>query len=284
MQITIIGVGLIGGSFALALKQRALAGRVIGCDRPQVLERAHALGVIDDGIAEPEAAIRGSDVVLLATPVGTILDLIERIGPLLSPDALLTDVGSTKAEIVAKARAVFGNDAGMRFLPGHPLAGKEHGGVDHADANLFAGATWLFTPIAADAAATHVVGPPSAAEFLKLLEALGARPTFLDAALHDRLCAFISHLPQMASTALAAALLDEFRDTPELLKLGGSALHDMTRLAHSPYSVWRDIALTNSGYIEQALLRLEQRLAQIRENLRTRELEAEFARAREFPK
>ncbi len=279
MQVTVIGTGLIGGSFALALKKRGLAARVVGCDRPPVLERARQIGAIDDAVAEPEAAIRGSDVVLLATPVGVILDLIERIGPLLPPPALLTDTGSTKLEIVAKARAVFGQDAAIRFLPGHPMAGKELGGLEYADANLFDGATWMLTPVSGD-----VAQPPSAAAFLKLLESLAIRPMFLDAALHDRLCAFISHLPQMVSTALAATLLDEFRDHPDLLQLAGRALHDMTRLAQSPYSVWRDIALTNSANIEAALLRLEQRLAHIRENLRTRDLESEFSRAQEFPK
>ncbi len=278
-QITIIGTGLIGGSFALALKKRGLGVRVIGCDRPPVLERARARGAIDDAVVEPEAAIAGSELVLLATPVGAILDLIERIGPLLPPQTLLTDTGSTKAEIVNKARAIFGNDADARFLPGHPMAGKEHGGIEHADAELFSGATWILTPVSADTAR-----PPSAAAFLDLLAALGARPMFFDAALHDRLCAYISHLPQLVSTALAASLLDEFRDDPRLLNLGGRALHDMTRLAQSPYSVWRDITLTNSANIEAALLCLEQRLAHLRENLRRRELESEFSRAREFPK
>jgi prephenate dehydrogenase len=298
MQITIIGVGLIGGSFARALKQRGLAGRIVGCDRPEVLERALGMAAIDEAVAEPEAAIKNSQLILLATPVGAILDLIERLGPLLPPGALLTDVGSTKAEIVAKARAVFGDAAGKRFLPGHPMAGKEHGGIEHADADLFTGAGWMLTPIcsagvsptergAGVSPAGPVGVPPASAPvqmFLDLLHRLDIRPLFMDAALHDRLCAWISHLPQMVSTALAAALVEEFRDDPALLALGGRALRDMTRLAQSPYSVWRDIALTNAGNIQDALLRLEQRLAHIRETLRTRELEAEFSRARELPK
>ncbi len=279
MQLTIIGTGLIGGSFARAVKTRGLAAHIVGCDRPAVLERARATGAIDEAITEPEAAVKGSDLVLLATPVGAILDLLERVGPLLPLHALLTDTGSTKMEILAKARAVFGSEADARFLPGHPLAGKEHGGLEHADPDLFVGATWLLTPVSADLAQ-----PPSGVPFLDLLQSLGARPMFLDAALHDRLCAFISHLPQMISTALAATLLDEFRDDPALLQIGGRALRDMTRLAQSPYSMWRDIALTNSANIEAALLRLEQRLARLRENLRTRELESEFSRARELPK
>ncbi len=279
MQITIIGVGLIGGSFAMALKKRRLAGRVIGCDRAAVVERARQMGAIDDGIQQPEAAISDSQTVLLATPVGAIIDMIERVGPLLSPDVLLTDVGSTKAEIVAKARAVFGGEAGNRFLGGHPMAGKEHGGVESADAELFAGAGWALTPVTAAGAGQ----PPAMVEqFIGLLEGVGARPIFMAPALHDRLCAWVSHLPQMLATALAAEVAEEFHDTPDLLSMGGRSLREMTRLAQSPYSVWRDIALTNSSNIEEVLLRLEQRLAHIRENLRTRELEAEFQRARKI--
>ncbi len=274
MQITIIGVGLIGGSFALAVKERGLAECVVGCDRPQVLARARQLGAIDNAVAEPEAAIRGSDVVLLATPVGAILDLIERVGPLMSAGSILADVGSTKAEIVARARAVFGAGSGERFVPGHPMAGKEHGGIDEADAKLFDGARWIITPAQPGGAVPQ--------RFLEFLQKLNVRPVIMDAALHDRLCAWISHLPQMVSTALAAALVEEFRDEPALLELAGKALRDMTRLAHSPYSTWRDIALTNTENIQDALLRLEQRLAHIRENLRTRELEAEFAVARKI--
>ncbi len=276
-QITIIGVGLIGGSFALAVKQRGLAERVVGCDRPQVLERAQQLGVIDEAVAEPEAALKGSDLVLLATPVGAILDLIERVGPLMVPGTLLTDVGSTKVEVVARARNVFGSDAGERFVPGHPMAGKEHGGIEQAEAKLFEGAAWIVTPAQAGAALVPQ-------QFLELLQKLGARSIVMDAARHDRLCAWISHLPQMVSTALGAVLVEEFCNDPELLQIGGRALREMTRLAQSPYSMWRDIALTNSENIQDALLRMEQRLAHIRENLRTRELEAEFAEARKLGK
>ncbi len=278
MQITIIGVGLIGGSFALALKKRKLAGRIVGCDRPAVLERARAVGAIDEACEEPEAAVQGSSLVLLATPVGAILDMIERVGPLMPPDALLTDTGSTKQEIAAKARDVFGADVARRFLPGHPLAGKEHGGIEYAEPDLFEGAVWALTP-------------PSDAEmgdgakaFLDLVRGVGATIRQIDPVTHDRVCAFTSHLPQLLSTALAAALVDEFRDDLSLLTIGGRGLRDMSRLAQSPYSLWRDIALTNSANIERALFRLEEHLSHIRENLQTRELETEFLRAQRLPK
>jgi prephenate dehydrogenase len=270
-QITIVGTGLMGGSFALALKARGFAGQIVGCDREPVLARAKAAGAVDACVADPVQAARGSQVILLATPVGAILDLIERIGPVLPENTLLTDVGSTKSDIAARAQAVFGAKAAVRFLPGHPMAGKERSGIEQADAGLFQNTVWLVTPLPGQDLEAGLRG-----EFLELVRGIGARVVTLDLARHDRFCAWISHLPQMLSTALAATVLDELGDDPELLAIGGRALRETTRIAASPYSMWRDIALTNTKNIEEALARLEQRLAHIRENLRTPELKAEF--------
>lgn len=275
-QITVIGTGLIGGSFALAVREAGFHGRVVGCDREPVLAQARQRHIIDDSFADPADAARGSDVILLATPVGSIIDLIERIGPTVPPGSLLTDVGSTKLEIAARARAVFGQEAGRRFLPGHPMAGKEQGGIEHADAELFRGAVWITTPLGETASA--------AAAFLEMVASCGARVLSLEPERHDRLCAWLSHLPQMVSTALAASLAEEFGGDPQALELAGPALRDMTRTAASPYAMWRDIALTNGGNLQEALLQLEQRLAHLRENLSTRELEAEFDLANTFRK
>jgi prephenate dehydrogenase len=278
-RITIIGTGLIGGSFGLALKKRRFPGRIVGCDRAPVLERAHKLGAIDEGHTHPSDAVRGSQVVLLATPVGAILDLIQTLGPALPAKTLLTDVGSTKAEVVACARKVFGRTANRRFLAGHPMAGKEQCGVEHADADLFQGAAWLLTPLAGQNLDAGLCG-----EFLAWVEKIGAKIGNLNPERHDRLCAWISHLPQMISTALAAALVDEFGEDAPLLEAGGRALREMTRISSSPYSMWRDIALTNKGNLRDALQSLEQRLAHIRENLDTRELAVEFERAHHLKK
>ena len=276
-QITIIGTGLIGGSLALALKKRAFAVRVVGCDKEDVLAKAQARGAIDASVADPALAAAGSDVAVLAAPVGQIMDLLERIGPQLAPQAFLTDVGSTKVDILARARSVFGAEAPRRFLGGHPMAGKEHSGIEHADAGLFQGAPWLFTPQAGQRIDEGVSG-----EFVGLVKRAGAKPVVLDAGRHDRLCAWVSHLPQMLSTALAAAMEEEFGDDADLQAVSGRALRDMTRLAASPYAMWRDIALTNSSNLEAALLKLEQKLAHVRENLRTAELREEFERAKKF--
>ena len=278
-QITIIGTGLIGGSLALALRKKRFAGRIVGCDREGTLERARMRGAIDDGTVNPGDAVRGAQLVVLATPVLAIVDLIERVGPVLPAKALLTDVGSTKAVVVERALKTFGKSAGKRFLAGHPMAGKELSGVDYADADLFLNAVWFLSPLPGQNLNEGVI-----AEFAGWIDAIGARIAMLPAEDHDRLCAWISHVPQMMSTALAAALVDEFGAEAPLLPAGGRALQEMTRISASPYSMWRDVAISNKKNLESALWKVEQRLAHIRENLATRELAEEFERAHELRK
>jgi prephenate dehydrogenase len=273
-QITIIGTGLIGGSFALALRKRKFAGRIVGCDRESALKRAKMCGVIDNGFSEPADAVRGSQLVLLATPVLAIVDLIGRLGPALPATTLLTDVGSTKAAVAEQALSVFGKNAPKRFLAGHPMAGKESSGVEFADAELFQNAVWFLTPLPGQKLQEGLF-----AEFVGWIDQIGARVAMLPPEDHDRLCAWISHLPQMISTALAAALVEEFGEEAPLLPAGGRALREMTRISASPYSMWRDIAISNKKNIEDALFKVEQRLAHIRENLSTRQLAEEFEHA-----
>jgi prephenate dehydrogenase len=278
-QITIIGTGLIGGSLGLALKKRKFAGRIIGCDREATLGRARNCGAIDAGFADPGDAVRGSQLVVLATPVLAIVDLIERVGPVLAADALLTDVGSTKAAVAERALKVFGKNAGKRFLAGHPMAGKELSGVDYADADLFQKAVWFLTPLP-----DQNLNEGLFAEFAGWIDQIGARIAMLPPNEHDRLCAWISHLPQMISTALAATLVEEFGEEAPLLPAGGRALQEMTRISASPYSMWRDVAITNKKNLEDALWKVEQRLAHIRENLGTRQLAEEFELAHQLRK
>ena len=273
-QITIIGTGLIGGSVALALKKKRFAGRIVGCDRESVLDRARKRGAIDDGSSNPGDAVRGSQLVVLATPVLAIVDLIERVGPVLPANALLTDVGSTKAAVAERSVKVFGKKARQRFLAGHPMAGKELSGVDYADADLFQNAVWFLTPLPGQNLHEGLF-----AEFAGWIDQIGAHIAMLPPDEHDRLCAWISHLPQMISTALAAALVEEFGEDAPLLPTGGRALREMTRISASPYSMWRDVAISNKKNLEDALLKLEQRLAHIRENLGTRQLAQEFEQA-----
>jgi prephenate dehydrogenase len=281
-QVTIVGTGLIGGSLGLALRHRGI--RVIGSDKPRVLAKAQEMGAIDAGIENPARACVSSDVVILAANVGGIIDSIENLGPMLPRNVLLTDVGSTKIEVLKRAKAVFGASAKSRFLGGHPMSGKELSGVENADSSLFSGTTWIFTGDSEQISDT-------AREYIALIASLGTHIIHLSAEQHDRLVAWTSHLPQMLSTAFAAVLQDEAELEKEthvtraqMQEVGGRALREMTRIAASPYSMWRDIALTNATNIEDAILKLEQRLTHIRENLRTPELRAEFERAARFKK
>jgi prephenate dehydrogenase len=282
-QLTIVGTGLIGGSLGLALKQRGFAGRIVGCDRPEVLERAKDRGVIDAGEASAEKAVNGSDIVILAVPVTSIIDHIARLGPILPPDALLTDTGSTKAEIVRQADRIFGNNASQRFLAGHPLAGKERGGIGRAEANLFSGATWVLTP---PSGTLSLVSPEFVrgrhGEWIELLESIGARIVVLDPERHDKLCTYTSHLPQLVSTALASTVVDATENDAAVPAVAGGGIRGMVRLAKDDYPMWRDVALTNTRNLHDALLQMEQKLAHIRENLKSRQLQEEFDRAHEL--
>ena len=248
-----------------------------------MLVQAEEQCAIDYGKTDVVGACAGSQLVLLATPIGAIIDLLEKLGPVLPPDCLITDTGSTKAEIILRAQQVFGEASQRRFLPGHPIAGKELGGIENADAALFAGATWVLTPQGGSSAAVRpefTSGLHGA--FGRLLDQIGANVVMLTAERHDRLCAYLSHLPQMLSTALAACVVDAIGDDQARDLLAGRAFREMTRVAASPYSMWRDIALTNTTNLSDVLLQLEQKLAHIRENLRTRALQEEFDRAHEL--
>jgi prephenate dehydrogenase len=273
-QITIIGTGLIGGSLGLALRKNGFRGQIVGCDQLKVLAHAKRMGAIHKAISDPVKACNGSDVVVLATPVGTIIELIERLAPALSSATLVTDVGSTKAQVVWRAQKSLGSKTAQQFLAGHPMAGKENSGIELADANLFHGAVWFLTPVPG-----QKIKAGRIAEYVAWIKKIGARIEILDPDAHDQLCAWISHVPQMISTALAATLVSEYSESAPLLESGGRALREMTRIAASPYSMWRDIALTNKTQIAEALQKLEQELAHIRENLGTRELELAFEQA-----
>jgi prephenate dehydrogenase len=276
-QITIVGTGLIGGSLGLALRKYGFTGTIVGCDKPEAQRLALERGAIDRADGDLHRAVAGSDVIVLATPVGCILSQFEQIAPTLPPSTLITDTGSTKQKFVERARMIFGAEACKRVLPGHPMAGKEFGGIDHADADLFQGAVWLITPIVTDYQYTALQE-----EFTALLSSIGARVIMLDPERHDFVCAWISHLPQMISTALTSVLHEELGDDETVTQIGGRALREMTRIAHSPYSMWRDIALTNSENIEDVMLRFEQQMTHLRENLRGPGLREMFERANKF--
>jgi prephenate dehydrogenase len=278
-RIFIIGTGLIGVSTGLALRAAGFGGRIDGWDTSQ-LEMASAvqMGAIDGRAAGRDSALelaQLADVIVLAVPVLAIKDWMQQLAPVLRAGQLVTDVGSTKLEIVELAQALFGGDASAVFLPGHPMAGKESGGALLAEAGLFDGAMWLFTPTSTEMTALEK-------DWRGWVGCFGSRMLDMDATRHDEMCAWVSHLPQMLSTALAALLEDKFGDAPEIAAIGGRALRETTRLGASPYSMWRDVAMTNTGPVADTLLALEQRLQHVRENLRTPELRDEFVLANRF--
>jgi prephenate dehydrogenase len=282
-RIAILGTGLLGTSVGLALRASGFTGSITGWSRSvDQAALAHSMGAIDAVADDPIAAARASQVVLLAMPIYATLDFMERLVPVLSDAQLVTDVGSTKRVVTEAGMRLYNQPQRAAFLPGHPMAGKERGGAALAEAGLFRNAVWLFT----DAAAAQRT-PESAAlitEWRGLVAAMGARILDLDAARHDELVAWVSHLPQFTATAMSALLEAEVGDAPELKDVGGRALREMTRLGASPYSMWRDIAHTNTEAVERALHALEQRIAHLRENLRTPELRAEFEQANKFRK
>lgn len=278
-RVLIIGTGLIGASTGLALRSAGFAGRIDGWDQ-STLERTAAaqMGAIDAAAESPEAALelaRTADVIVLAVPVLAIKDWMQRLAPVVHAGQLVTDVGSTKLEITELGKTLFAAPEAAAFLPGHPMAGKESGGAMLAEAGLFHNAMWLFTPATSEPT-------PIEKEWRDWVGFFGARTLDMDAARHDELCAWVSHLPQMLSTALAALLEDTFGDAPEIGAIGARALRETTRLGASPYSMWRDVAMTNTGPIADTLLALEQRLTHLRENLRTPGLRDEFELANRF--
>ena len=281
-RIAILGTGLIGASVGLALRSHGFEGRTAGWD-PDTTELGAALqrGAIDLAAGDPVAAAGASDLVVLCGPVFTILDWLDRLAPVLRPGQLMTDVGSVKGALLERARGRYNLADSAGFLPGHPMAGKEVSGAANADANLFDGAAWLFTETA-ESRTMHPASRAIADEWRGWTQRFNCRVIDLDAERHDVLCAWVSHLPQFVSTALSALLEDEFATKDEVLPIGGRALREMTRLGASPYSMWRDVAHTNTEAIAASLLALEQRLTHLRENLKTPELREEFERANQF--
>lgn len=288
-RILILGTGLIGSSIGLALRAvPGFNGRVSGWD-PDATELATALrlGALDDALPSREAVLTLglADIYVLASPVLPILDWMHLLAPVLGPNQLVTDVGSTKLIVAKLAATLFNGPGRAHCLPGHPMAGKESGGAALADPALFRGAAWLFTP-----APSQLPEPPAshplADQWRTWVTAFGAEVHDLDAVRHDEICAWVSHLPQFLSTALTALLADTFAADPAgraaLDVIGGRALREHTRLGASPYTMWRDIALTNTEPIAATLLALEGSLAHLRENLRTPELREEFRHANAF--
>jgi prephenate dehydrogenase len=254
-QVTIIGVGLLGGSLGLVLKERGLAKTVVGVGRRQAnLELAVEVGAIDRFVAEPQEAVRESDFIVLATPVDTYLSHVQGWGQHVPSGAVVSDVGSVKGQLVFDVEAALPTTA--FFVGAHPIAGKEKSGVAHATSQLFDGARCIVTP-------TPHTNVKALAKVRRLWEVAGSEVVSMDPMVHDWVLGAVSHLPHIAAFSLMHALQDLQENTPEALSLldySGGGLRDTTRIAASSPEMWRDICLANR---ENLLLMVDHYIAQL---------------------
>ena len=278
-RVTILGTGLIGGSFALALRKYTKEMRVVGWDRAETVRQAQTRGAIDEAFSgELAPALRNADLIYIALPIAATLDLLPEIARHAPSHALVTDACSTKVRITEAAEELFPATNGLFFLGGHPMAGRELAGIGSADADLFRGNTYALI------GASSLQEDPRVSAFVKILEKIGTRPLWLGAPQHDYAVGLASHLPQLAAVALAGFLYDRLDENGLPITLAGPGLRDSLRLAGSPYSTWRDIVLTNQEVLSAALDLFARRLDDLRERLASRELEADFDAANELYK
>ena len=270
--VTIVGVGLIGGSFGLALRKHGFVGRILGVSSARTLEAALERGAIDEGV-NLESGVGQADLIYLSQPISQILDGLPRIAKLARPGALVTDAGSTKAAIVERAAQYFGDDP--CFIGGHPMAGKEKSGVERADPDLFQQAVYVLTPAGETMPQTPVV-----ADFQSWLGRIGARVVVLPAGVHDEVVTWTSHLPQLIASALASTVAEQV-PAGSCRQVAGPGLQDMTRLAESPFEIWRDILGTNWANVDRALSVFLQQLRRFQEQLAGPGLAEEFRAAKE---
>jgi prephenate dehydrogenase len=279
-RVAILGTGLIGGSFAKALRKYTPDMHIVGWDREEVAHQLKSSGAANQtfsGAIEP--AIRGADLIYIALPIGVTLDILPEIAQNAAPHALVTDACSTKLRICTAAVELFEEEeSNPIFLGGHPMAGRELSGFTQSDADLFQKSTYaLIGPTQEDR-------DPRIVAFTKILEKLGARPLWLGAQQHDYAVGLASHLPQLTAVALGSFLYDRLDENGLPITLAGPGLRDTLRLAGSSYATWRDIVLTNREVLSAALDLFARRLDDLRERLGSRELEADFDAANELYK
>ena len=278
-RVTILGTGLIGGSFGLALRKYTKDICVSGWDRSGIVPEAQSRAAIDKSLSGDLApALHDADLIYIALPIAATIDLLPEIARHAPSHALVTDACSTKVRVTQAAEEVFAAGKGPVFLGGHPMAGKELSGIAHADADLFRANTYALIGAAA------AQEDPRVSAFVKILEKTGARPLWLGAPQHDYAVGLASHLPQLAAVALAGFLYDRLDENGLPITLAGPGLRDSLRLAGSSYATWRDIVLTNQEVLSAALDLLARRLDDLRERLGSRDLEADFDAANELYK
>ena len=275
MKIAIIGLGVIGGSLGLAIKQTDSGNTIVGFDSPGVLRRAKKRKAIDVAAPSLRAAVSDAEIVFLCTPVDSILKLLSDVSRFISSTTIVSDVGSVKGVVQASAKRYF-RSRGI-FIGGHPMAGSEGSGIEYADALLFQNAVYVLCPPRGRAKETRLLAA--------LLKSIGARVLTMDAREHDRVAAAISHLPQLLAVGLMDSASRKNKGNPAFLQLAAGGFRDMTRIASSPFPVWKDILSNNRKETKRALQEFEKLLRQFRKRLNQRSLSdvgKKFLRAKSF--
>ncbi|MFH0926296.1 MAG: prephenate dehydrogenase/arogenate dehydrogenase family protein [bacterium] len=263
-QMTIVGVGLIGGSLAKACKQKGLVKKIIGINKEEKnVQKAKELGIIDDYKLDIKEGVRESDIVVLAVPVSIINNLIEQIIPHLKNNCIVTDVGSTKRKIVALADRIIPRD--LSFVGGHPIAGTENSGVEASLIDLFLDKKCILTP-------TPKTNLDALEKVKKLWTAVGSEVVLMDAAIHDRIFATVSHLPHIIAFCLVNSLGEMKKDLPDILRYPGGGFKDFTRIASSDPKMWTDICLSNKEDILKSLDFFITRLNELRDFIKEEKL------------
>ena len=274
--MAVVGVGLIGGSLGMAAKEYGAVRRVIGIGRnEQKLMKAKLLGAVDDYSLDFATGARESDLVVIATPVRTIIPTLELMAPNLKPGTIITDVGSTKREIVEQAVNV--TPRGCSFVGGHPMAGSDESGVEHAFPGMFIGATYVLTP-------TTQTSLDAIQKMSRFIDAIGARVEVMTPEEHDAAVALISHLPHALSAALLHTIMKpslgsvserkaQNLNSAQVLRLAAGSFRDLTRISNSPPEIWRDICLTNAGEIIRAIELLKRNLEKLEQAIIDRDAE-----------
>ena len=273
-KITIIGVGLIGGSLGLALKEKKPNFKIIGIDKQEIIEKAITRGAIDEGTVNLEEGIKEADIVIIATPVKTILNILIQINPFLKKGCIVTDTGSTKGQIVERADKVLSKD--IFFIGGHPMAGSEKYGIESANPHLFQDKTYILTP-------TKKSNLIAIEKIFSLIKMIGANRLILDPFEHDRIVGAVSHLPQVIAVSLINTIgeLALRGNNNNYFKAVGDGFKDVTRIASSPYKIWEDICDTNQENILEMIQEFRNYLEVIEDKLKNdpSSLKEEFQKA-----
>lgn len=273
-KISIVGVGLIGGSLGLALKEKKPNFKIVGIDKQEIIEKAIARGAIDEGTVNLEEGIEEADIVIIATPVKTILDLLPKINPFLKRGCLVTDTGSTKGQVVERANEALSKD--IFFIGGHPMAGSEKCGIESANPHLFQDRTYILTP-------TKKSNLIVIEKIFSLIKMIDANRLILDPLEHDRIVGAVSHLPQIIAVSLINTIgeLALRGNNNNYFKAIGEGFKDMTRIASSPYKIWEDICETNQENILKMIQEFRNYLEVIEDKLKNNpsSLKKEFQKA-----